>query len=137
MNTLSIAQSRIGLTLPKDLIEYIWQFNYNYAVNIINKYTKKFIYNKVSVLTSMIHSAGSHYQLGYAAKNYLLFYNNRLLSNKNILTTLNACKCCDRHQINKPCTLSKYISSDEPLNQNTICICACRHTARFICREID
>ena len=136
MNTLSIAQSRIGVTLPKDLIEYIWQFNYNYAVNIINKYTRNFIYNKVNILVSMVRSAGSHSHLGYGAKNYMLFYNNRLLSNKNILTTLNACKCCDRHQKNKPHTLYNYIEQGVPLNQNVTCPCMCRHMARFICREI-
>ena len=46
------------------------------------------------------------------------------------------CKCCERHQINRPSKLEKYI--ERPLNEpkNYNCKCPCRHNARFLCRMI-
>lgn len=50
---------------------------------------------------------------------------------------LNNCKCCTRHQINKPCIFSRWIDTDESSTISNIpnCTCNCRHIARFICRR--
>lgn len=46
------------------------------------------------------------------------------------------CKCCIRHNTNKPHHLAPWI--DTPFNTGEInrleCKCPCRHNARFICR---
>jgi hypothetical protein len=48
-----------------------------------------------------------------------------------------ACKCCDRHQINKPGSFVPWI--DTPLAgerpSEPHCECKCRHHARWLCRQ--
>lgn len=60
----------------------------------------------------------------YIEKNYMILQ-------------LNNCKCCERHQVNKPKILEKYIEtnfkSDDKSKYN--CQCQCRHIVRFICRS--
>lgn len=55
------------------------------------------------------------------------------------LDTLSACKCCTRHQINKPLIFKTYVDTnpDSPDSPSplSICPCKCRHLARFICRQ--
>ena len=52
------------------------------------------------------------------------------------LETCLACKCCNRHNTNKPWCLAPWI--DTPFHNTNInssdCSCPCRHNARFICR---
>jgi hypothetical protein len=59
------------------------------------------------------------------------------IEKNNMILTLNNCKCCERHQINKPKTLEKYTETnfkgDDKSKYN--CQCNCRHLARFICRS--
>jgi hypothetical protein len=55
----------------------------------------------------------------------------------NMILSLNNCNCCDRHQVNKPKNLEKYIETnfkgDDKSKYN--CQCKCRIAARFICRS--
>ena len=55
----------------------------------------------------------------------------------NTITILNNCNCCERHKINRPKCLEKYIETKfNPDNKSKhICQCRCRHVARFICRS--
>lgn len=72
---------------------------------------------------------------------------NALLHNKFIaisgstwqekLDTLALCKCCDRHNINKPITMTLWTDLDFNNTQDTPCDCSCRHDARFICRQFE
>lgn len=52
------------------------------------------------------------------------------------LETCLECKCCNRHNTNKPLCLAPWI--DTPFHNTNInssdCSCPCRHNARFICR---
>ena len=58
------------------------------------------------------------------------------------------CKCCERHQVNKPKEISKCDWNTIEQNANDgsddcnlkcfggdMCDCDCRHNARFICRD--
>lgn len=139
MNSVAVANSLIGYKLPYDLIEYIWSLNHLWASNIIQKNTKKYISNKIKNIYEMVGFAHFNCNLGIGIKKYSLFYQNKVLKNTNILTTLNSCKCCKRHQINKPYELVHWIENQTNLNttQNKNCNCPCRHLARFICREIN
>lgn len=137
MNSIAVSQSRIGRSLPDDLINYIWQFNYPYAYNIISKYTKNYIKNKINKLYTIISFIGfnSYFKTGYI--NYTINYNNRHLSKTDIFITCRACNCCNRHQNGKPHSMTKWI--DTPLNNHRpiiTCNCPCRHLSRFICRYI-
>ena len=54
------------------------------------------------------------------------------------LDHLNKCKCCDRHQYERPKFLAPW--DEETLNDVPWtwcdCECSCRHTARMICRQM-
>jgi hypothetical protein len=119
-----------------DIIKYILFLNYKkrtYAANVIQKTTKIFIKNKLKNIDLCIRSPGSG--TFYINKEYK--YN--ILNYKNIIRTANACKCCARHQINKPKTFKK--QENLPISQehhdNFACKCACRQLSRYICRLID
>ena len=136
MNSSAVANSLIGSKLPYDIIEYIWTFNYVWASNIIQKYSKKYISNKVKIIYNMIGFAHFQCNLGLSVNNYSLFYKNKVLKNNDVLKTLNACKCCAKHQINKPKNMEPWIETEFNFTQDRTCKCPCRHLARFICREV-
>lgn len=139
MNSFAVANSRIG-TLPNELIEKIWIMNYDWGANIIQKYTKKYIKNKVNSIFEMIKFARLNCQFNSSLRGYNIFYKNKILDQSSVLKTLNACKCCQRHQINKPKNLSyvgdQYWGEYNWYKTNN-CKCNCRHLSRFICRNIE
>jgi len=53
------------------------------------------------------------------------------------LDSLVQCKCCERHQLNKPTTMALWVDIELHGTQHTPCKCKCRHIARFICRQFD
>jgi len=63
---------------------------------------------------------------------------------KRILTTLNTCTCCKRHQTNRPSLIDvekghdgEYPDSDTSQSEKiNYCICRCRHTSRWIVRNL-
>ena len=63
---------------------------------------------------------------------------------KKILITLNSCTCCERHQINRPSLIDfkkghsgDYTYSNETQNDKiNRCNCSCRHTSRWIVRQL-
>ena len=137
MNSDAVANSLIGYKLPYDLIEHIWSFNYIWASTIIQKYTKKYISNKVKNIYEMVGFAQHECHLGVGIRNYSLFYQNKVLKNSDVLTTLNACKCCKKHQNNKPKNMAQWIEIEVNDTRDIVCNCPCRHLARFICREVN
>ena len=123
--------------LPDDVLDYIWSMNYDWAANILQKKTRSFIKTKIKEISSMIDFACFECKLGPSVKEYNIFYRNRIIKRDDILKTFTACKCCSRHQINKPKTLTKWVDITIPETQYTPCSCLCRHLSRWICREVD
>ena len=75
---------------------------------------------------------------GGEMKNYNLFYRNKVLKSTDVLNTFAACKCCTRHQINKPKVLEKWQEIEVTrYTQEIGCPCACRHLSRWLCRGIE
>ena len=61
---------------------------------------------------------------------------------KKILITLNSCKCCKRHQKNKPSLIDierghKGDYHYSKTNKKNICECKCRHMSRWIARKLN
>ena len=49
------------------------------------------------------------------------------------LSKLSECKCCDRHQKNRPCNITDFKEYDWTGDNNSYeCNCACRHYSRTI-----
>ncbi len=136
MNSIAVENSLIGLMLPQEIKEYIWSFNYKWASNIIQKSSQRFIRNKVNDIEKIIID---EYKKG---KNVLhtknpLCYKGFVLTKKQVFDTMVSCKCCPRHQVNKPTHFNKYLETEFHGTQNTNCFCSCRHNARMICRYIN
>jgi hypothetical protein len=121
--------------LDIDIIRYILSLHYKrvHAANVIQKYVKLFITNKVENIYRCFISG----DITFIHQEYKF----NILNYKNILRTTNACKCCTRHQLNKPHTMQKWIET--PVNQKNYasmdfvsrkCECSCRHLMRNICR---
>ena len=56
------------------------------------------------------------------------------------LNKLNECNCCLKHQIRKPSELEPWVEVqpyEKQLQFTQKCKCNCRHTARFICRQVE
>jgi hypothetical protein len=65
---------------------------------------------------------------------------NRIISTnvkQHFITALNTCKCCDRHQVDRPTKYGTWIVRKVPTSQYTDCNCQCRHFARNICRTCE
>ena len=123
--------------LPDDILDYIWSMNHEWAANIIEKAVRLFIRTKVRNISNMIGFATYNCQLDPYVKQYRIFYRNKILNNKDILNTFASCKCCPRHQINKPTTLNTWEDTAVSLTQHTTCVCDCRHLSRWICRRAE
>jgi len=69
--------------------------------------------------------------------NDLNLYDKTDTEKNNMILVLNNCNCCERHQVDKPKILEKYIETkfkdDDKSKYN--CQCKCRQAARFICRS--
>tara|TARA_B110000971_G_C19775612_1_gene392873 strand:- start:103 stop:519 length:417 start_codon:yes stop_codon:yes gene_type:complete len=123
--------------LPEDVLHYIWSMNHEWAINIMQHAVRSFIRIKVQEFRKMIDFACWPCDFGAEMKTYNLFYKNRILNRQDVLNTLSACKCCERHQKNKPNVLSKWEETTIPLSQYTPCNCCCRHLSRWICRGVE
>tara|TARA_B100001093_G_scaffold466030_1_gene484146 strand:+ start:45 stop:512 length:468 start_codon:yes stop_codon:yes gene_type:complete len=128
--------------LPIELIYIIYKENIDWAMNILNKHMKPFfkvhLKNKIEFISSMTTFAGFQCNLGFGMYNYSLFYKNRIMHKEETLKILNMCKCCERHQIKRPKTLTKWVDIELNNNwQHHICECECRHLARYICRSCE
>ena len=53
------------------------------------------------------------------------------------LTTLQLCRCCDRHQCRKPHTIYDWDEYPISSSHDNSCECKCRHVARHICRAVN
>lgn len=55
----------------------------------------------------------------------------------DIFNSCLSCRCCNRHQTNKPNMWQPFNNNNNNLSihQNSFCICSCRHLARMICRK--
>ena len=136
MNSIIIRKKTLFCKLPDEVIEFIWSFNYIWAIKIIKKNYSKYIKYKISELQNIINSARFHSKL--IEGSYNILYANKILNNDNIIKILNLCICCERHKKNKPKKFEKYketeFSNSNILEINSRCSCNCRHLCRFICR---
>tara|TARA_Y100000992_G_scaffold74660_1_gene47140 strand:+ start:1840 stop:2325 length:486 start_codon:yes stop_codon:yes gene_type:complete len=122
--------------LPNELIDHIWYFNYTWASNIIKKHFQKFLKTKVFEISKMLDFVFHNCKFPLSMENYSLYYGKKLLKKKDILSVFTACKCCKRHQINKPDGSSVWEETEFNWTDHCDCKCQCRHLSRFLCRPI-
>ena len=140
MNSIAVKNSLIGVMLPQEIKEYIWSFNYDWASNIIQKSSQRFIRNKVNNIEKIIineYKKGNYILHNILHTNNPLCYKGLVLSKKQVLDTMISCKCCPKHQVNKPMHYDKYVETELYGPQNTNSFCSCRQIARMICEYIE
>jgi len=120
--------------LPRELIDYIWEFNHDGASRIINYYARKCITKSILDIKEMITFAHINANLGIAMQNHKFFYRNRVMDNNQVFSRMKACQCCKRHQILKPNKLEYYVWSRTCCLEDRGCQCICRHYTRWLCR---
>ena len=54
---------------------------------------------------------------------------------KEKLEACASCRCCARHQINKPVSFAPWIETPFKNSELNACLCKCRQMARFLCRQ--
>ena len=59
---------------------------------------------------------------------------SHILDPHKVLTKLNTCNCCRKHQVDRPEKLAIWENTTFNNTQDQDCLCACRHTARYVCR---
>ena len=125
--------------LPEEVIDYIWSMNYDWAAKVIQAKARCFIQNKVKGIIGMLNFAFYNANLGTGMETHHVFFRNRVLGKGDVLSTLGTCKCCPRHQKNKPTTLKKWIEIEKETTERQWhkCQCSCRHHSRWICRSVD
>lgn len=121
--------------LPHDILLHIISFNEIRAVLLIQKKAKAMLVNKINAVQDMIVFAFES-NMGIDMVRYNLFYNNRIISKKEVVETFDKCNCCERHKINRPKKLAPWVDTPFHSTQDTNCNCRCRHLSRFICRQI-
>ena len=55
---------------------------------------------------------------------------------KTFLEKFSKCKCCERHQTNRPCKVEEFTYIEPTDYKEPECNCDCRHASRFVCRAI-
>lgn len=124
--------------LPHDILDYIWSMNHLWATKILQNAVRSFIRTKITEVDSMLSFARHDCKLGAEMKNYSIFYRNKVLKSNDVLKTFASCKCCERHQINKPTVLAMWHDIEVTrYRQERFCLCPCRHLSRWICRGVE
>jgi len=128
--------------LSIDLLEYIKNFLIEWANKILLKniirFKIKIIKNDVNNLKDMLHFVHRYTDLGITMRNYKIHYKDKILGKEDVFNKLIICKCCERHQINRPTELKPWYETEFHNTQDIYpCMCPCRNLSRWLCREID
>lgn len=136
-----IYENTYFILLSIDLIEYIQNFLIEWANKILFKniirFKIKIIKNDVKNIKDLIYFA-DHSQLGLSMRNYKIHYKDKILEKEDVFNKLISCKCCKRHQINRPTEFKPWYETEFHNTQHVYpCMCPCRNLSRWLCREID
>ena len=137
-----IYQNTYLANLSDDLIEYIETYLTNWASKIILKNIIKFkvkiIKNDVNNLKEMLHFTQRYTDLGITMRNYKIHYKDKILGREDVFNIFISCKCCKRHQQNRPKLFKPWYETEFHNTQHVYpCMCSCRTLSRWLCREIN
>ena len=128
--------------LPFEITEFIILINEIWAIdklkNLLLKFKQKILQKEIKFIhATMIDSV--NYMNIMKKKDYRLYINKKFYNKKDLFDTLIKCKCCERHQKNRPTIIKPWkettiVYKSQP---NYECSCFCRHLSRFVCRNCD
>ena len=147
-NLISTARLQIILEKINHIPHHVFLLILEYGVERMPSHMIEFI-PRCFVLSQyyFLHQEFTRHHL---ADNYVSFgdiLQEKCMDHEQSLKVLSKCRCCKRHQINKPVDLNHYSLGNEIIQSlghyeyedkqvllNYICNCPCRHYARWIVR---
>lgn len=120
--------------ITQEIIEYIWEPHHHDAARVINHYVRQYFINFAKVLKPLIQSVVES-GADLLDKNVQYFVYNKHRDTQTIFNMLSGCRCCERHQVNKPKAMEQWVETKFNMTQTTPCECICRHYMRWMCRE--
>ena len=126
--------------LPMDIINEILILKDNHEQAMHFKRVSKEL--PLSAMFTKIKFLGNLYHISLQTGEYdafedIILNNMSKCEREQMIILLNTCKCCDRHQVNRP-TYTHYKNGLIPhyslSTSDSKCKCPCRHICRFICR---
>jgi len=136
---LGLAHKTLFVKLPEELLLYIISFNEASAVKIIQQQYRIMLKNKIKIFARIIRAgfAGGFDGGGGMGRICNVFYNKKLVPQKELINTFSRCDCCEKHKINRPTRLTNWVETEFHNTRHTYCACSCRHYSRMLCREIN
>lgn len=126
--------------LPNEIVDLIFAISKIDIIIKLQEIIRNFLSKtKILQIQNLIMFAEKS-NLGLDMNIFNIFYFNRILSKKEVISILSKCNCCETHQKNRPKTLVFWkVDTTTPLSNNKCkeCKCQCRHISRFICRGIS
>ena len=126
--------------LPYELQEKILNYYYKNSISYKNYITQFYNLNRYPYLVKF-NKINKIYKSHENLKpwHHLLYENFNKNQAAKYVANLSHCKCCSRHQINKPKSLTDRFQY--PMNEKdenfyfdaNICKCTCRHISRALC----
>ena len=123
--------------IPRDIFLIILEYSVERMSNTLLNYIPKCV-----VLMQKYHMDKEFFKL-HRSTPFWFIIEQKCMDPVKSLEILSTCKCCKRHQINKPTKMEYYFSSS-PVNHTSpehreilnhfICSCPCRNYARWITR---
>ena len=125
--------------LPNEIITEIITRNEKWAIQMIQKNSKLYKQKKLAAFSNMMefcHTIETEIpNQSLIEKNISFFYGRRHYKKEDVLKVFSSCRCCDRHQINRPNKLEKWVElTSNRIRPEIKCACRCRHNSRWLCR---
>lgn len=146
---------KLYLSLPDDIRIVIMEFNSQHRQMLSKTFDDiklNAAFKRLNHLTKIYNNdSDSHYR-HHTERQYGCFVdllNNHVNDHLHLLNGLNKCKCCPRHEINRPQVVTHSESNtgeiilappfrtryEESSMIDNECSCRCRHGMRWICRS--
>lgn len=128
--------------LPEDIIQYILEFNPEHREKFkltFDELESKAAVMKHSILTNDWNAMSDEERTSFTT---FIVFSSHIDDLQKYVKALHKCKCCARHQINKPrhyydmewdIDPSDFILAAQQIQSHRNCSCPCRHMARACC----
>jgi hypothetical protein len=117
----------------KEIIEkMVWDMEHKEKFALVMKdIPLKAAKTKFNILTQ------DHILLNDNYDSFMSFLKFKLPDKETIVDILSHCKCCERHQKNKPSHINDWKLNFMPKeSEENTCKCICRHYSRMICSSV-
>lgn len=129
-------QSPLFNILPIELVEIIEEMAY--GAHHREKFTPMMNEIRLKAAQKRIEYLNNNeYYVGCPYNSFIQLISEKIDDPEHLVQVFNTCKCCARHQINRPKNINDN-NFDFNISYNySKCICECRHNSRMICCSVN